>query len=65
MNKALQHAKNNTIVEEFGIQSEKHILWLAAFEVPKEMHSNLKWAFEWSSIPDIMHAQLNGELLHV
>ena len=71
MNEALACAKQSstgvqTSSPSFSVQSENDIWWLGAFEVPKESHEILAWMFAripW--ITDVIHAQLEGEKLHV
>lgn len=40
--------------EYYGVQSEKNIWWLAAFELPHETHDTLTWYFNQTSIPNII-----------
>ena len=43
--------------EYFGVQSEKNIWWLAAFELPHETHDTLTWYFDQTSIRNIISQQ--------
>lgn len=55
MNKALQFAQGNEeVVQDFSVQSERDIWWLAALETPKECHETLKWVFQRAGIVEII-----------
>ena len=49
--------------EYFGVQSEKNIWWLAAFELPHETHDTLTWYFYHTSIPNVILEQNEGRNL--
>ena len=57
-----QKARNQ---ECLGIQSEKHIWWLAAFTLSKETHATLDWYLHQTSIPSTIENQSQGQTLHV
>ncbi|KAI5061466.1 hypothetical protein GOP47_0023971 [Adiantum capillus-veneris] len=56
---------NDEKERDFSVQSENHIWWLGLFEVDKEDHDILYWAFHQTQIPTIIQKQTEGELLHV
>ena len=57
--------KKKLAQEYFGVQSEKNIWWLAAFELPHETHDTLTWYFHQTSIPNIISQQTEGRKLHI
>ena len=66
MNKALQFAQGDEkVVQDFSVQSERDIWWLAAFETPKECHETLKWFFQRAGIAEIIKRQEEGQTLVV
>ena len=40
--------------EYYGVQSEKNIWWMAAFELPHESHDTLRWYLSHTCILDII-----------
>lgn len=59
-------ARTKKIVKEYyGVQSEKNIWWLAAFELPHETHKILRWYFSRTCIPSVISDQSNGGTLEV
>lgn len=51
--------------EYYGVQSEKNIWWMAAFELPHESHDTLRWYLSRTGIPDIISQQTGGQMLDV
>lgn len=49
----------------FSVQSEREVWPIASFQVPKESHVVLDWVFKQTSIPGLIAAQDNGQLLMV
>lgn len=65
MNRALDSSISSNSPNYFSVQSENEIWWLAAFEVPLEHHDILKTFFSLTQIPNVVHNQSIGNLLHV
>ena len=49
----------------YGVQSDKNIWWMAAFELPYETTDSLRWYLNKTGISDIISLQNNGQTLHV
>lgn len=49
----------------FSVQSEREVWPIASFQVPKESHAVLDWAFKKTKIPALIEAQNAGQLLQV
>ncbi len=66
MNRALkQQESEETSQESFSVQSEQNIWWLGAFEVDVEDFLVLWWVFHRTTIPAVIQAQQEGEMLDV
>ena len=65
MNRALDRDNEKNSPCYFSLQSEREIWPVASFQVPKESYEILSWVFKKSTIPDLISAQENGQLLEV
>ena len=55
--------RKNQDKEYYGVQSEKNIWWLAAFELPHESNDSLRWYLSRTGIPELISLQTRGQTL--
>jgi len=65
MNRALNSEITKNDDKYFSVQSEREIWPIGCFRVPKENHEVLSWVFNQTSIPTLIWAQNEGQLLQV